>query len=401
MPCAQSLRRRGASSACLRIGYLGGDFFHHSTSFLLAGVLRAHDRSAVHVTILDSSPDDGSDARKNMLAAADTVLQLGELGPVEAAQAIRRLGTDILVDTKGYTSNTRSEILLYRPAPLQVSYLGYVCSQGGSWTDYVIADEVVLPLAEQDNWTESIVHLPFCYFPNGQNRPLPPNGTQSLRATHGLPEGTFILGCFSAAYKLTRAMVTAWAQILKRCPSALLWLYAENEVVAANIRRVLDAEGVHPGRCVYAQPLAHAEHLQRLACIDLLLDTYPYGAHTTAADALWAGVPVLALRGRSFASRVSSSMVTSSGMPDMIANSLEDFVDKSCSIIRDTAWHRSLRTRADRARDVSPLFKPEMHARALEAAYRQMAEIQIAGLSPRPITVPNDVACSNPVSLSS
>lgn len=373
-------RTVGPADRRLRIGYLCGDFSQHATSLLLAGVLEAHDREKFEITAYDYSAEDGSPIRARIKAAFEHWAAISTEGPVTAARRIAADGIDILIDLKGYTERTRTEIMALRPAPVQVNFLGYVGTQAGGWTDYVIADATVLPDSEYANWTEQPVLMPASYYPNDRSRPNPP--ADADRAAHLLPADGTVFACFNNPFKISPDIFAVWMDILREAPGSVLWLYEGNQFMAANLRGAAKNAGIDPARLVFAPAVTLEQHLARHGCADIFLDTLPYGAHTTGADALWAGVPMISCPGRSWASRVGASLLQAVGMPELIAADLATYTSLALALARDPARLASLRDRLLAARDTAPLFDAAAFARALEQAYTIMAERARAGVAP-------------------
>jgi predicted O-linked N-acetylglucosamine transferase (SPINDLY family) len=383
-------REVGPADRRLRVGYLCGDFNQHATSLLLAGVMEAHDRAAFEVFAYDYSPEDGTPTRARMRGAFEHFVSLGDFPPAACAALIAADEIDILVDLKGYTERSRSEIMVLRPAPVQVQFLGYVATQAGEWIDYVIADAFVLPEDQQANWTERAVRMPASYYPNDRSRPTPPPDCD--RAAHGLPAEGFVFACFNNAFKITPVVFAAWMEILARTPGSVLWLYESNPFVAANLRAHARAAGVDAQRLVFAKPARLDEHLARHGCIDLCLDTSPYGAHTTGADALWAGVPLLTCTGQSWASRVGASLLHAVGLPDAITPDLRAYTDLAVAVAGDPERLAAWRAHLASVRDTAPLFDAAAFARGLESAYLTMADTARQGRPPEAFDVRNPQA---------
>ena len=380
----------GPAERRLRIGYLSGDFSQHATSLLLAGVIEAHDRERFEVFAYDYSPEDGTAMRARMRAAFEHFVVLGDQPPAACAALIAADGIDILVDLKGYTERSRTEILVLRPAPVQVQFLGYVGTQAGEWIDYVIADAVVLPQDQQANWTEQAVRMPASYYPNDRTRPLPLPDRD--RTAHGLPEDGFVFACFNNPFKITPAFFAAWMEILARVPASVLWLYEANPFVAANLRAHARAAGIDEQRLVFAKPALMEEHIARHGCADLCLDTSPYGAHTTAADALWAGVPLLTCMGQAWPSRVGASLLHAVGLPELITTDLRQYTDMALALAADADRLAALRAHLAGVRDTAPLFDATAFARGLEDAYLTMADAARQGRAASPFDVRNPAA---------
>ncbi len=381
---------RGIGGGKLKIGFLCGDFHQHATSLLLAGVIEAFDRDRFELTAYDYSPEDNSPIRARMIAAFAHFVRLGNETQTQSAARIAADGIDILVDLKGYTERTRTEIMALRPAPVQASFLGYVGTLAAEWIDYVIADATVLPFSQSAHWAEKIVHLPGSYYPNDRGRPTPPPDRD--RGAHGLPAEGFVFACFNNPFKLSPEFFAVWMDLLLAVPGSVLWLYEGNEFMAASLRSAAQAAGVAPDRLVFTKPASLEAHIARHGCIDLFLDTAPYGAHTTGVDALWAGVPVLTCAGASFASRVGASLLHAVGLPELITESLADYKALALALAGDAARLAALRDRLAAARDTASLFDAAAFARGLEDAFTTMAERHRAGAAPEAFAVSNRIS---------
>jgi predicted O-linked N-acetylglucosamine transferase (SPINDLY family) len=363
----------------LRIGYLCGNFNDHPTSMLMASVLEKHDRVNFEVFAYDYSPDINSPIRSRIIAACDHFVKLGGKSMAEIAALIRGDEVDILVDLCGYTEALYSEIVALRPAPVQVNFLGYIGSQGGDWIDYIIADPHVIPADQLALWPEKVVYMPGSYYPGDRSRPIPALKPQNSRSKYRLPESGFIFACFNSPHKITPDAFAVWMHILKMVPQSVLWLYKNNDFMAANLIFKAREFGVSPERLVFAEKLPFAQHMERHGCADLFLDTFPYGAHTTAADALWAGLPLITKRGRSFASRVSSSMLITLGLIDSVCATDDEYVRLAVTLATNPTRLADLRRRLLAARDVSSLFDATQFAANLERAFFTMAAANSRG----------------------
>jgi predicted O-linked N-acetylglucosamine transferase (SPINDLY family) len=354
----------------LRVGYICGDLNQHATSLLLAGVIEAHDRERLRVTAYDYSEEDGSPVRARMVAAFERMVRVSGLSAAQTAARIAADGTDILVDLAGYTDRPCSQVLALRAAPVQLSFLGYVSSQGAEWIDGAITDATVVPEEEQTHWTERILHVPHCCFPSDRSRPRP--APDRDRAAHGLPENAPVFACFNSPHKIAPDMFACWMRLLHAVPGSVLWLYEGNEFIAANLRGHAQAAGIAPERLVFAPPARLEAHIARHGCADVFLDTFPYGAHTTGIDALWAGLPMITLTGRSFASRLGASMLRAVDMPGLIAETPEGYFDLALSLARDRPRLASLNSALLASRDSAPLFDAGRFARDLDALYAEL-----------------------------
>ena len=370
----------------IRLGYLSADFRAHATSHLLADLIESHDRSRFEVVGYSLGVDDGSPARRRMEAGFDRFVDMRLFDHQAAAQRIRDDGIDILVDLMGYTNLARPSILGRRPAPIQVSYLAYAGTMAADFMDYMIADPVVLPKELEPFFSEAIVRLPFSYQPNDRKREIATEVPS--RAECGLPEGGFVFCCFNSPVKLRPRIFDRWMNILKAVPGSVLWLLAKDDLVCANLRREAEARGVDPQRLVFARSISAAEHLARHAQADLFLDTLPYNAHTTASDALWAGVPVLTCKGETFPSRVAASLLEAAGLPELVMPSLDAYEAEAIRLATEPGAIAGLKGKLAATRDTMPLFDTERYARDIEAAFERMVERVRAGLTPEGFSIP-------------
>ncbi len=363
----------------LRVGYLSGDFYDHPTAVLTAGVFEAHDRSRLEIVGYSTGPADGSALRARVAAAFDRFVDARERSPEALAERIRADRIDILVDLKGHTAGARSlHVLARRPAPLQVHWLGYPGTLGTPFIDYLIGDPVVTPFDDAPDFSETLVQLPWSYQSNDRSRIMAP---APMRAELGLAEDAVVFCCFNNSYKVNPAVLDAWASILAAVPKGVLWLMvrSDRDPAASNLRREAAARGIAPERLVFATRRAQAEYLALYRRADLFLDTWPYNAHTTASDALWAGCPVLTWRGETFAGRVAASLLRAVGLPELAAESVGRYVADAIALARDPARLAALRARLDGPGRASPLFDAPQFTRALEAAYLTMVDQFHAG----------------------
>jgi len=405
-PSTRAAQRRCAESFCrglvgpplrsaralpegrLRIGYISADFRVHATAFLAAGLFEQHDRTRFEVCAYSLGPDDASPMRSRLQRAFDRFVDLHGRAPGQVAQAIRADGVDILVDLKGHTLGAPHRVLALRPAPIQVHYLGYPGTLGGGLVDYLIGDTVVTPAAHAGDYAETLVRLPGSYQINDRDRPViePPS-----RAELGLPDDAVVLCNFNATWKLRPESMDAWATILHRVPGAVLWLLArrDNDPAAANLKREVAARGIDERRLIFAASRPNAEYLGLYRRADLFLDTWPYNAHTTGSDALWAGCPVLTLSGDTFASRVGESLANAVGLPELVARDVDSYVARAVALAGDRDELARLRAYLAGPGRGSALFDTQSTTRALEAAYAAMADQYRRGVR-EPIDVAPD-----------
>jgi predicted O-linked N-acetylglucosamine transferase (SPINDLY family) len=372
-------RHAKAHAGRLRIGYLSSDFHQHATSQLMVQMLERHDRTRYEVTLFSAGPDDGSTMRARIEAACERFENLHGLSPELMAKRIRALEIDILVDAKGVTHGTLLPVTAQRPAPLQVSWLGFPGTSGAPYVDYLIGDAVVTPLDHAAHFSEKLAQMPHCYQPNDAQRALP---ASSRRRDWGAPEGVPLLCAFHQSYKISQAVFDAWCHVLHAVPDAVLWLMRWNTNVHAALEAAARARGIDPARLCFAPMLPLDQHLSRLACADLYLDAWPCNAHTTAGEALWVGVPVVTLIGATFAQRVAPSLLRAVGHDELVCDTVDDYVARVQALCGDAPRRAALRTQLVAQRQHGTLFDGARFARDIEALYDRMWARAVAGLPP-------------------
>ncbi|WP_063817219.1 tetratricopeptide repeat protein [Bradyrhizobium sp. CCH5-F6] len=375
----------------IRLAYLSADFHQHATSHLIAGVLEHHDREVFEVTAISIGPDDGSEMRRRVVSAFDRFIDAKPLGDAEIADMIHRLEIDILVDLKGFTQDARTGVFARRPAPLQVNYLGFPGTMGAEFIDYIVADRHVIPEGEAEAYQEKIVWMPESYQPNDRNRAIAEE--VGPRAVHGLPEDAFVFCCFNDNYKITPEAFSAWMRILGAVEGSVLWLFEDNSAAAGNLRAAAARRGIDPRRLVFAGRLPPDVHLARQRCADLFLDTLPYGAHTTASDALWACLPVLTCRGQTFAGRVGVSLLNAIRLPELVTETPEAYERLAIELAHDRQRLAALRAKLAVNRLRTPLYDTTEYTRQLETAYAAIMRRYRAGLPPDHIRLPGETSC--------
>jgi protein O-GlcNAc transferase len=354
----------------IRLAYVSADFCEHPVSYLLVGALERHDRESFKVIGVSLRAGEGGVFEQRVRGAFDRLIEVGERSDREIAQLMRTLEVDIAVDLMGFTRWCRPGIFAQRCAPVQVNYLGYAGTLGARYMDYILADEVVIPRGQEAYYSEQVVRLPHCYLPNDDRRAV---GERPSRGQAGLPPEGLVFCAFTNAYKINPPVFEIWMRLLCESAGSVLWLRGMGSAGRENLQREAQARGVGAERLVFAAHVASmAEHLGRQSLADLYLDTLPYNAHSTACDALWAGVPVLTCAGRSFASRVAASALTALGMPELITHSLEEYERRALQLVHEPQRLAHLRTRLAQQRSSAPLFDTARYTRELEAAYRTM-----------------------------
>ena len=340
-------------------------------------LIERHHRDRFEVIGYGIGRDDGSAMRRRLLVGFDRFIDLNPLSWREAAGRIAADQVEVLVDLTGYTGQARTKILACRPAPIQVNFLGYPGTMGADFIDYLIADPVLVPPGDERFYAEAVVRLPHCYQPNDTGRPHA--GPVPSRSECGLPEHGFVFCCFNNSYKITAPMFDIWIGLLVAVPDSVLWLLETNPAATRNLLAAAQARGIDPRRLVFAPRRPMAEHLARQSLADLFLDTQPYNAHTTASDALWVGLPVLTLPGRTFASRVAASLLTAIGMPELIAPTLADYQAMALHLATDPSDLAAIKAKLAANRTSAPLFDIASFARDIEAAYGRMSADWRAG----------------------
>jgi protein O-GlcNAc transferase len=376
----------------IHVAYLSADFHQHATAQLMAGVFEHHDRSRFQITGISVGPDDHSDMRRRVEAAFEHFVDAKPQGDEQIADLVRTNEVDILVDLKGYTQDARTGVLAMRPAPLQVNYLGFPGTIGADFIDYIIADRNVIPEDRFGCYVEKIVWLPDSYQANDRARAIADD--VPARTDHGLPNAAFVFCCFNDNYKITPSVFASWIRILLAVENSVLWLFEDNPVAADNLRREAATRGISPQRVVFARRLPVSEHLARHRCADLFLDTLPYGAHTTASDALWSGLPVVTCVGETFAGRVGASLLNAVGLPELVTTTPKAYEEQAIGLARNPAQLATLRAKLARNRLTTPLFDTARFTRHLEAAYATMMARYHAGLPPDHIRLDRSAAAA-------
>lgn len=370
----------------IRVAYLSCDFYSHATMVLFRQVLMEHDRDRFDIRLFCYSPADKVHEQAGWAEPLRSEIEhVRDLDDRAAAEAIARWQADILVDLKGFTAGSRLGIVRQSDAPVKATWIGYPGSVNTCGIDYNISDRFVTPDSSVPFYEEKLCRLPESYQPNdntGRAEPQPVS-----RAAYGLPEHAFVFASFNNVFKITGAIVNGWADILKRTPGSVFWCLAP-EAARANLLKALTGPEVAPERVVFMEPVAYAAHLSRMALADLVLDTCPYNGHTTASDALWAGVPFLGLSGHTFAARVSESLLEAVGLPELVTRDLPSYADLAVMLHDNRPMLAGLRTRLAENRRISPLFDGERLARHVEMAFDLMAARARAGLPPDHIDVP-------------
>lgn len=368
----------------IRLAYVSADLNASAVSTLMAGVFEHHDRTRFEITAISLGSDTPSEMRSRLKNAFEHFVDAREMSEHDIASHLRRMETDIAVDLMGYTGECRSRIFAFRPAPLQVNFLGFPGTMGADYMDYIIADRVVAP--ETSTYAEKVVYLPDTYLPSDRTRAIADRALP--RTDAGLPERALVFASFNNAYKFSPAVFDVWMRLLSEIEGSVLWLPDHHPLATRNLVREAVSRGIDGKRLVFATPVpSPAGHLARLRLADLFLDTLPYNAHSTANDALWAGLPVLTCKGNSFAGRAAASLLEAMDLPELITDSLSSYEALALKLARDKEQLAAVTAKLMRNRDSSPVFDTARFTRHLEAAFATMAEGQRNGEPPAPFAV--------------
>lgn len=354
----------------IRIGYYSCDFHDHPIAHLIAELMELHDSARFELVAFSSGPDQNDDVRQRISAAFDKFVDVRDKSDGDVALLSRQLEIDIAIDLNGFTGNGRPGIFHHRAAPIQVSYLGYPGTMAAPFMDYLIADTTLIPSPARQHYTEKIVYLPHSYQANDSKKRIA--ATSFAREALGLPVSGFVFCCFNNTYKITRETFDRWMRILRQVNGSVLWLLESNAESTANLRKEAIARRVDGDRLIFARRLPLAEHLARHRAADLFVDTFPYNAHTTASDALWAGLPVLTFMGEAFSSRVAASLLNAIDLPELIAGTQEEYETLAIDLATHPRRLADLRQRLEINRTSAPLFDSDRFTRNLEQAYTLM-----------------------------
>jgi protein O-GlcNAc transferase len=384
-PVQSTAVQRTRAHERIRIGYVSADFRDHATSHLTAGLYEQHDRAKFEIIAVDAGNDDGSPLRARLNSAFDKFIEIADLSDALAAGKILAEEIDILVDLNGYFGTARPGLFSLRPAPIQVNYLGFPGTLGTHRSDYIIADRIVIPESEKRYYTEHVVYLPNTYQVNDADWTI--EDTLPTRRECGLPDDAFVFCNFNQSYKFTPKMFASWMRILKAIPGSVLWLLEGVPALEHNLRRYALQQDISAERLVFAPREEFHKHLSRLRLAGLFLDSLPYNAHTTASDALRAGVPIVTCKGTTFPGRVAASLLHAIQMPELIADNLEDYEGLAIGIANNVARMKALKEKLSANRHMSSLFDTERFCRHIESAYETMWRKWQQGADPEGFSV--------------
>ncbi|MCO5063675.1 MAG: tetratricopeptide repeat protein [Rhizobiaceae bacterium] len=355
----------------MRVGYFSADFHSHATVHLMAGLFEQHDRTKFEIIAFSFGPAADNEARNRVERAFDRFIDVRSMTDIQVAKMARDLEIDIAIDLKGYTQDARPGIFAARAAPIQVNYLGFPGTLAANCFDYLIADQTIIPASSRRHYSETVVYLPHCYQVNDDKRRIA--DWAPTRTELDLPESGFVFSCFNNTWKITPPVFDMWMRLLTRVDASVLWLLEDNALASMNLRREAERRGVDGARLIFAKRIPMEQHLARQRAADLFLDTAPYNAHTTASDALWAGLPVLTCMGHGFQARVAASLLKAIGLPEMVTTTLADYESVAMQMALEPMKLNRIRERLAENRKTSPLFDTRRYSRAIEAAFEAMA----------------------------
>jgi predicted O-linked N-acetylglucosamine transferase (SPINDLY family) len=377
------------ASGPIRIGYFSADFHDHATMYLMAKLFETHDKNRFEVHAFSYGPDRQDGMRQRLRNAVSAFHDVRDLSDKDIADLSSSAGIDIAVDLKGYTQDARSGIFAHRAAPVQINYLGYPGSMGVDFIDYIMADDIIIPDEKRHFYSEKVISLPGSYQINDDSRLISTNIPE--RSALGLPEDGFVFCCLNNNFKIRPDQFELWMRLLRNVDGSVLWLLRDNPWAEANLRNQASARGVDPNRLVFADRAPAPDHLARHACADLFLDTFNCNAHTTASDALWAGLPLITKVGDGFAARVAASLLSAIGLPELITNSAEDYENLALELATNPARLAAINRKLLENKATTSLFDTELCTRNIEQAYELVHGRFSRGQSPVHCRVPMTV----------
>jgi protein O-GlcNAc transferase len=368
------------------VAYLSSELREHAVAYLTAGLFEHHDKSRFEVTAISFEAGQDSEFCRRLKAAFERFIDVRRQSDEEVANLIRQLEIDIAVDLNGFTRDARVGVFARRAAPIQVNYLGYASTMGTDYYDYIIADQTAIPPEHFEYYSEKVVWLPHSFLVNDAARPIAER--MPARDELSLPQNAFVFCCFNQSFKISPTIFDVWMRLLLEVQDSVLWLKDYGAIAGRNLRREAERRGVAGGRLVFAPPVPGvADHLARHRQADLFLDTVHYNAHTTASDALWAGLPVVTCLGSTFAGRVCASLLRALDLPELITTSLAEYEALALRLARDRSVLTAIKAKLKQKRDSSPLFDTKRSTRDIEAAYGRMWENYQQGFPPSSFTI--------------
>ena len=367
----------------IRIGYFSADFHNHPVMNLLVQIFAIHDRAQFEIFAFSYGPDKQDDMRKRVVSNVDNFHDVHKMDDTQIVELARRAQLDIAIDLMGFTKNSRLGLFAYGLAPVQISYLGYPGTLGANFIDYIIADSVIIPKDKRKNFSEKIIYLPNSFMPNDNTRVI--SQKTITRMESGLPSEKFVFCCFNQFYKISPKEFDIWMRLLRKVDDSVLWLKSSNLLAKKNLKLEAEKRNVSPNRLIFAKALPHAEHLSRLRLADLFLDTFNYNAHSTASDALWAGLPVVTKLGEGFASRVAGSLLHAIGVSELVTENEQDYESLALHLARNPDVLLTIKKKIKANRLSHPLFDTERYTKDLETGYAKAYQNYYDGHLPKTI----------------
>lgn len=367
----------------IRIGYFSNDYYNHATMHLMSGLLASHDREKFEIYLYDYGSKKQDDVHFQARAHADMYRDVRDLNTAQLVDRARRDRIDIGIDLKGFTEGGRLDIFNDRVAPVQVAYLGYPGTSGLQSMDYMIADKITIPSHLRKHYAETILYMPNTYQPNDENRVIAE--VEDTRGSFGLPEEGFVFASFNNPYKVTPEEFDIWMNLLKEVPGSVLWFYTGRNDLKDVVRAEAEKRGVDRRRIITTGLMDPEYHLARLKHADLFLDTFNVNAHTTASDALWAGLPVVTKLGEQFAARVAGSILTAAGLPDLVTTTAKKYYEVALRVAQDPDYLADIRARVKESHTSSPLYDTKGYTKDFEALLEKAFQNYLDGKAPRPM----------------
>ncbi|MDB2600550.1 tetratricopeptide repeat protein, partial [Amylibacter sp.] len=371
---------------CLHIGYFSADFHNHATMYLMTQIFAAHDRTRFKVYAYSYGVDKHDEMRSALIANVDQFHDVREMNDMEIFELACSDNLDIAIDLKGYTKDMRLEPFAYGLAPVQISYLGYPGTLGADFIDYIVADPILVPEDKRQYYSEQIIYLPNTYQPTDNTRA---NSSKVItREDMGLPSDGFIFCCFNNNYKISFSEFDIWMRLMAKVEGSVLWLLESNKWAKENLKKEAEARGISGDRVIFAEKVEYSEHLERHSLADLFLDTFNYNAHTTASDALWAGLPLVTKLGKGFAARVAGSLLNAVGLPELVTETEQDYEELILELATTPIKLAGIKEKLAANRLTQPLFNTDLYTKHLENGYQQAYESYFQGNLPQTIIVP-------------
>ena len=369
-PKKEQLERKIIKNEKIKLGYFSPDFRDHPILHLTREIFQFHNKSKFEIYAFSFGPKEEYENLGEVKGFFTRFMDIRSMSDEEVANLSQEIGIDIAIDLCGFTAWNRAKIFFFRAAPIQINYLGYPGTMGSEFMDYIIADKTVIPENEKINFSEKVAYLPNCYQPNTKIDSLIEKDFS--RTDFNLPEDAFVFCNFNSSYKITPNIFNIWMNILKKTPKSVLWLLKSNNAACENIWKTAEKKGIDRNRIIFADRLPHYDHLKRIALADIFIDTFPYNAHTTASDTIRMGVPIIALMGKSFASRVSSSILNQVNMKELITTNTEDFQNLAIDIASNKNKLNKIKDDLNNSLSNSSLFDSVKFTKDLETLYQKI-----------------------------